>query len=92
MLNEIPTKQQIRLEKEKARHLRKSQWWQAKIQKEGKCYYCHKAISKTEVTMDHIVPISRGGRSNKGNIAVSCKDCNTKKKQYTGRVAALPNQ
>jgi 5-methylcytosine-specific restriction endonuclease McrA len=31
--------------------------------------------------MDHIVPISRGGKSVKGNVVPSCKECNNKKKQ-----------
>ena len=30
--------------------------------------------------MDHIVPLARGGRSTKDNLATSCKECNTKKK------------
>ena len=30
--------------------------------------------------MDHIIPIIRGGKSTKNNIAPACKDCNNKKK------------
>jgi len=30
--------------------------------------------------MDHIVPLSRGGKSKKGNVVPACKDCNNKKK------------
>lgn len=30
--------------------------------------------------MDHIVPLSRGGKSRKGNIVAACKDCNNKKR------------
>jgi 5-methylcytosine-specific restriction endonuclease McrA len=30
--------------------------------------------------MDHVVPISRGGKSKKGNIVPACKECNNKKK------------
>jgi len=30
--------------------------------------------------MDHLVPLSRGGRSNKGNLVPACKDCNNRKK------------
>ena len=33
--------------------------------------------------MDHIVPVARGGRSVKGNVAVSCKPCNTDKRTST---------
>ena len=33
--------------------------------------------------MDHIVPVARGGRSTKGNVATACKECNTKKSLLT---------
>ena len=36
-----------------------------------------------DLTMDHIVPVARGGRSVKGNVAVSCKPCNTDKRTST---------
>ena len=29
--------------------------------------------------MDHVVPLARGGKSNKGNIVTACKDCNSSK-------------
>ena len=72
----------VRKERAKARKLRKSQWWQQKIQ-EGICHYCAGKFDSDELTMDHIVPVSRRGRSVKGNVVVSCKSCNTNKKYYT---------
>ena len=29
--------------------------------------------------MDHLIPIARGGKSNKKNCVPSCKECNSKK-------------
>ena len=72
----------IKEQKDEARKLRKSRWWQNKIAKCA-CYYCHKELKKSEVTMDHLVPIARGGKSTKGNVVACCKDCNTKKKYLT---------
>nr|WP_231841008.1 HNH endonuclease [Deferribacter desulfuricans] len=69
----------IKREKQKARELRKKQWWKNKLA-EGKCYYCGKSFSPKELTMDHIVPIIRGGKTTKGNVVPACKDCNNKKK------------
>ncbi len=69
-------------EKAAARELRKSSWWQNLIQKTN-CYYCQKDISRGQVTMDHVLPIARGGKSTKGNIVPCCKICNTKKKDMT---------
>jgi 5-methylcytosine-specific restriction enzyme A len=70
----------IKKEKDKARILRATQWWKRKIAK-GICYYCKKSVRPKELTMDHIVPLSRGGLSTKGNVVPSCKECNNKKKQ-----------
>ena len=33
--------------------------------------------------MDHVVPLARGGKSNKGNIVPCCKSCNNDKKYLT---------
>lgn len=69
-------------EKEKAKILRKSRWWQSHIT-QASCYYCSKELTKEETTMDHIVPLSRGGRSTRGNVVVSCKPCNSMKQDQT---------
>ncbi|MBN1625039.1 MAG: HNH endonuclease [Deltaproteobacteria bacterium] len=70
---------QIKKEKEKARELRRSSWWLNIIQ-DGVCYYCKRNVGRANLTMDHIVPLSRGGKSKKGNIVPACKECNNKKK------------
>jgi 5-methylcytosine-specific restriction endonuclease McrA len=72
---------QIAKERAKARELRRTNWWQAQIQK-GVCHYCGRKFPPSELTMDHVVPLSRGGRSTKGNIVPCCKECNNGKK-YT---------
>lgn len=69
----------IRQERDKAKVLRKSGWWQRKINT-GTCYYCGRQHSPKELTMDHIVPLGRGGRSVKGNVVPACKECNNRKK------------
>jgi 5-methylcytosine-specific restriction endonuclease McrA len=66
-------------ERQKARALRDSQWWKRQLAK-GRCHYCGEAFSPKSLTMDHIVPMSRGGKSTKGNVAPACKACNNKKK------------
>jgi len=69
----------IRRERRKARELRKTRWWQRKTAA-GLCYYCGQNVRHHELTMDHLVPLSRGGRSTKDNLVPCCKSCNTKKK------------
>ena len=69
----------IRREKHKARVLRQSQWWKNK-RAHNKCYYCKTETLARELTMDHIVPLARGGRSIKKNLVPCCKSCNNMKK------------
>ena len=71
--------EEIRREREKARELRQSPWWKRR-RAIGICHYCGKKFSPRELTMDHLVPLVRGGRSTKGNLVPACKECNTKKK------------
>ena len=69
----------IKRETAKARELRNSQWWKRR-RRAGVCYYCGREFKPADLTMDHIVPIGRGGKSTKGNVVPACKECNTKKK------------
>lgn len=72
--------EQIRRERRKARDIRQTQWWKRRLAK-GICHYCHRHAPAAELTMDHIVPVARGGRSTRGNLVAACKTCNSKKKQ-----------
>ena len=73
------TEEEIRRERAKARELRKTQWWKRKCAA-GICHYCKKKVNPRDMTMDHIVPVIRGGKSTKGNLVPVCKECNDKKK------------
>ncbi len=68
----------LRKERSKARELRQSQWWKNRIAG-GLCHYCGRKFSPAELTLDHVLPLVRGGRSNKGNCVPACKECNSKK-------------
>ncbi len=77
-----PTPESIKKEKNKARELRRTQWWRNRIA-EGRCHYCGRQVDPAELTLDHIVPLARGGRSTKANCVPCCKECNTLKKTDT---------
>lgn len=48
------------------------------------CYICGKQITdEKELTVDHIVPKSRGGKTIEGNMAICCLDCNRDKADMT---------
>jgi 5-methylcytosine-specific restriction endonuclease McrA len=69
----------VKREREKARELRKTRWWLDQINR-GICHYCQKQFPASELTMDHVVPVARGGSSTKGNIVCACRSCNRDKK------------
>jgi len=75
---DIP-EEEIKRERNKAREMRKSQWWKNRTG-EGICYYCHQRFPPKELTLDHIVPLVRGGKTTKGNCVPACKECNNRKK------------
>lgn len=69
----------LRQERAKARKLKKSHWWQMQVNR-GICHYCGKKFPPSELTMDHVVPLARGGTSSKGNLVPACRECNRDKK------------
>ena len=72
----------VRREREKARALRATDWWRAQLQK-GVCHYCGRAVGAANLTMDHVVPVARGGRSVRTTCVPCCKECNNEKKAKT---------
>lgn len=47
---------------------------------DGDCWYCCKAINPfVDFTMDHVIPVSRGGRDELDNLVPCCKKCNNTK-------------
>ena len=83
----------LKRERARARELRHSPWWKRRIS-DGLCYYCRRRVGIEALSMDHIVPLGRGGRSVRGNVVPACKDCNSRKKsmlpvEWTDYVRAL---
>lgn len=74
-----PEAHDITHEKQKARNLRNTAWWNRKKSR-GLCYYCGKRVPPDQLTMDHLIPLARGGKSERHNLVPACKECNNKKK------------
>jgi 5-methylcytosine-specific restriction endonuclease McrA len=43
------------------------------------CQYCAKKVDMKSMTIDHVIPKSRGGLTNWVNCVAACANCNTKK-------------
>jgi len=55
------------------------------------CQYCHKRFPAKELTLDHVLPISRGGKTTWDNVVTACKKCNRKKGGRTPKEARMNN-
>jgi 5-methylcytosine-specific restriction endonuclease McrA len=51
-----------------------------------RCQYCGRVFDERELTLDHVVPRDRGGKTNWENIVTACSRCNSRKANR------LPNQ
>ena len=55
-----------------------------------RCQYCGLKFSPFELTLDHIIPRSRGGRTEPENLCAACRPCNQRKGDRTPDEARMP--
>lgn len=55
-----------------------------------RCQYCGDKRSAGELTLDHILPRSRGGDNSAVNIVTACVECNNRKGDRTPAEARMP--
>jgi 5-methylcytosine-specific restriction endonuclease McrA len=53
----------------------------------NRCVYCS---SRSELTIDHVIPRSRSGKTTWGNVVTACKRCNARKGDFTPEEAGMP--
>lgn len=59
-----------------SRRMRQRLFWRDS----GRCVYCDKALKFSEMTVDHVQPLTqKGNNRSKENMATACLSCNTKK-------------
>ena len=73
------SEQDIKRERDKSREFRRSRWWQNRLAL-GRCHWCDEIFPPEELTMDHVIPLSRGGKASRNNLVPACKQCNSSKK------------
>jgi 5-methylcytosine-specific restriction endonuclease McrA len=49
----------------------------------GQCQYCGERISRNESTLDHVIPVSKGGKTIWENCTTACAPCNSSKSDAT---------
>ncbi|MGE5754213.1 MAG: HNH endonuclease, partial [Planctomycetaceae bacterium] len=55
----------------------------------NRCQYCGKKFPTNELSLDHVLPRSRGGQANWENIVCACLKCNVRKGGRTPWEAGL---
>ena len=55
-----------------------------------RCQYCGEKKAASELTLDHILPRSRGGDNSPVNIVTACVQCNNRKGSRTPAEARMP--
>lgn len=61
------------------------------------CQYCHRSFPAGQLTYDHVVPRSKGGKTTWDNVVTACTRCNLKKgnklpHQINARLLAEPQE
>jgi len=56
---------------------------------QGICLYCGNSLHIRESTLDHVTPVSQGGRTKFDNIVLSCLGCNRHKRNRTPEEAGM---
>lgn len=53
---------------------------EAIVQRDGStCYLCGNGLRPSQVTLDHVVALTRGGPHSQDNLRVACRSCNSSK-------------
>ena len=52
------------------------------VRDDYQCQYCTKHFKEKDLTVDHVIPRSKGGKSEWDNVVAACKCCNQRKKDY----------
>ena len=53
------------------------------------CQYCAEVFAPENLTFDHVVPVSQGGRRSWDNIVTACQPCNRRKDDRTPELAGM---
>lgn len=47
------------------------------------CFYCHDEVTRKTATVDHLIPVAKGGTNDDDNLVLACTYCNCAKADMT---------
>tara|TARA_Y100000593_G_scaffold80218_1_gene149697 strand:- start:1207 stop:1707 length:501 start_codon:yes stop_codon:yes gene_type:complete len=59
------------------------------LRDENKCQYCTELFREPDLTVDHVIPRSKGGKSTWTNVVAACKPCNQRKGDHLVESSSL---
>lgn len=71
--NSLPVIDAVERKNSYKRHVR---WL---LTKTNICCICNESVSVKDASLEHIIPLSKGGLNNRNNFALAHKDCNSKR-------------
>lgn len=60
--------------RKKMRAKRRQLWWRSPF-----CHWCKRKLTFEESSVDHVIPLSRGGTNHIKNLVIACVECNLKR-------------
>jgi 5-methylcytosine-specific restriction enzyme A len=69
----------LKRERQAAKDYKKTPDWKQKIAK-GMCHHCGDIFDPKDLTLDHLMPLARGGSTHPSNCVPACRSCNQAKK------------
>lgn len=46
------------------------------LRKDPHCYWCRAPLTRETATLEHIIPLARGGSNGSDNLTIACRGCN----------------
>lgn len=69
----LPPFEKLKGRRKSTLHARKRKRW---IKDRGVCHWCGDPVTEENATIDHVIPLGRGGIDNCANMVLACRDCN----------------
>ena len=79
--DKVSVQKNNRRAREKRGRITNEEWAQVLEKYGNKCLCCGRSAPDVRITMDHVLPLDKGGMNTIDNVQPLCKSCNSKNKK-----------